>query len=112
MMQRLIITGGPSREDLFDGLRLFAEQRKVNFTLCSANIPEEEVTLSFRIKSIEIVGYDGNSWNIQLNISVRDLPPYCLSVAFRLKFKNSIPVNFKANYSTQKRSGEITFEED
>ena len=63
MSQTIAITNGPSREELFDGLRLFAEKREVGFNFVSNG---RDITLPFIIQSIEVEDGSGHSWNLKM----------------------------------------------
>ncbi len=78
-MKKLIeITDGPSREELFDGLRLFSERRLTAFRFRVSEISEKEAMVAVLISAIEAVddgGADyrpnGNLWNITFSINKR-----------------------------------------
>jgi len=60
---------GPSRETLFDALRLRHEGKKVFFTLrpvATDGIPTWKVTHGFHINSISVFENDGDRWLIKL----------------------------------------------
>lgn len=59
------ITNGPSREELFDGLRLSSEKRLVPFVIY--NNGEERFVAVF-INSIEAEDGSGQSWNLNISI--------------------------------------------
>lgn len=108
MLQNTIeIANGPSREELFDGLRLFSEKRTVDFVFI--NNTRSLITLATSIKSIEPEDESGHYWNIKLLIKRKDLPQFKLPVEFRLLFFKKDSFIFKAHYSSKNRVGEITF---
>ena len=54
------IIAGPSREEIFDALRLRHEQRKVEFTL---EVPRnQELILKGHVNSIDFFDITGNHW--------------------------------------------------
>lgn len=71
--QTIAITNGPSREDLFDGLKLHAEKRFIPFGITRAGEEPrkkgEESFLVTLIQSIQAEDGSGESWNITLCIS-------------------------------------------
>lgn len=66
----ITFTGGPSREDLFDALRLRHEMRVVKFTInCTGErVGEKGTTEEFMVNSITTVGGDGNTWLLNLTL--------------------------------------------
>lgn len=64
------IVAGPSREDLFDALRLRHEKREVTFTV---KMGSEEVPLRGMINSISIEDGSGNCWLFILYCGSRPL---------------------------------------
>lgn len=65
-MKTIQITNGPSREELFDGLRLFAEKRLVPFCM---KMQEEEKYVAVAISSIEAEDGSGHSWNLKVTVN-------------------------------------------
>ncbi len=63
MKKTIEITNGPSREELFDGLRLFAEKRLIPFCV---KMNEKERFLAVIINSIQVEDGSGQSWNLTL----------------------------------------------
>jgi hypothetical protein len=59
------VSDGPSREDLFDALRLFNEHRRVEFTLGSP-MPGRHTpyTLLAQVNSVQAEDGSGHSWNV------------------------------------------------
>jgi hypothetical protein len=132
MKTSIEITNGPSREELFDGLRLFAEKRLIAFSIKK---DETEKYVAVIINSIEAEDGSGHSWN--LTFSINEL---CLSETFfvnksvkkesgviakeiqfdgfkQLAEENYLLQEFKKNqiivkayYSTKTRKGTITVE--
>ena len=66
MTKIIEITNGPSREELFDGLRLISEKRLVPFCVKQNNSKEEYVAVN--VQSIEAEDGSGQSWNIIISI--------------------------------------------
>lgn len=107
MSQKTIqITSGPSREELFDGLRLFAEKREVGF-----NIEDNGrlLTLPVIMQGIQPEDGSGQSWNVVINIEVKHLLRLGLPVEVKTVFAGKKVVQVKAYYSTRTRRGVITF---
>jgi len=71
---RKIIVAGPSREQLFDALRLRHEGRKISFTvepMILQTNPQFKVkgeVFDAFIESIQVEDGSGNSWNLVLNM--------------------------------------------
>jgi hypothetical protein len=114
MLITITITNGPSREELFDGLRLFAEKRAVPFTL---EDKRKEILFTAYIIGIEVVDKKGEWWNLKLRIRKSfvalnheddyfDVHPFFNDKTNSRKF---LPVD--ARFSTKKRKGVITFPE-
>ncbi len=97
------IVGGPSREELFDGLKYFMlPAHAVNFTV-EHPVSPETVRLHGRIFGIEPEDGSMESWLV--NIEVR-------SVAFDGGFSDDIdPVKVGAYYGTKRRVGRFLGEE-
>ncbi len=133
MLQKTIqITNGPSREELFDGLRLLAEKRLVPFCF---EKNENEKYIAAIINSIEAEDGGGQSWNLTFSTNKE-----CVSESFFVKKPEKIEpgvyakklsfedfkcfaeedyllgfyrkeiVTIKAYYSTKTRKGVITVE--
>lgn len=68
MSKTIQITNGPSREELFDGLRLLSEKRLIPFCLTQ---DEKEKYAAVLISSIEAEDGSGQSWNLTFSISER-----------------------------------------
>ncbi len=107
MSQTIQIANGPSREELFDGLRLFSEKRQVNFHFEDHGRPL--ITLPTTIIGIEAEDGSGQSWNIKLMVNLKDLPQFKFPVDFRLLFNKKPIVCFKVYYSTKNRKGILSF---
>lgn len=60
------IINGPSREELFDALRLFDNRRSVVFTLRDVNT-EEIFELQCWVQGIELEDGSGHSWIVKLD---------------------------------------------
>ena len=132
MLKTIQITNGPSREELFDGLRLSAEKRLIAF--CFENNENEKYVATI-ISSIEAEDGSGQSWNLNFSTNKE-----CISESFFVKkpekiesgvyakkfsfeefkdlaeqdyllgfYKKEI-VRIKAYYSTKTRKGVITVE--
>lgn len=131
-METIEITNGPSREEMFDGLRLFAEKRLIPFIIKNNDL---ERWVAVIITSIQAEDGSGQSWNLTFSINKEFISPdffipkpakkevgviskkmtfeafrwYCednyLVGEFR---KNTISV--KAYYSTKTRKGTISVE--
>lgn len=78
------ITGGPSREELFDALRLYSEERRIQFTLKPPRSKESrelypkgaQVKRSCRVLSITALAeIPGESWLLSVSdqFGVREL---------------------------------------
>lgn len=111
MSQKTIaITSGPSREELFDGLRLFAEKRQVGFTIEDNG---RKIILPFTMRKIEAEDGSGHSWNLEMVLGLESLGPdtSMMPIYFRKAFfgnpiKSSITIS--AYYSDRTRNGSIT----
>lgn len=115
MENKIQISNGPSREELFDGLRLFAEKREVAFLI--ENNDGKQISLPFIMQSIQAEDGSGNSWNIQMNLHLKSLGENSMMTPIILRkeffgnpIKNAIVV--KAYYSTKTRRGTITVGND
>ncbi len=64
------ITNGPSREELFDGLRLFSEKRLVPFLVLKNGM---EKYFAGIIHSIEVGDGGDQSWNLTFSVSAKFL---------------------------------------
>lgn len=108
MSQKTIqITSGPSREELFDGLRLFAEKREVGFSIEDNG---RLLTLPVIMQGIYPEDGSGQSWNVVINIEVKNLLRLGLPVEVRTVFAGKKVVQVKTYYSTRTRKGVITLE--
>jgi len=57
------IVGGPSRETLFDALRLFKDRRFVSFDVLAEDMHRTGLTLSLvRVESIGVEDGSGDNW--------------------------------------------------
>lgn len=113
MSQTIQITSGPSREELFDGLRLFAEKRQVGFLFENNG---RQITLPFSMQSIQAEDGSGNSWNVQMVLHIESfkkqdfaLIPITLRMAF-IGHVTKTAIVVKGYYSTKKRKGVITID--
>ena len=107
MSKTLKITSGPSREELFDGLRLFAEKRPVGFVIENNG---RQMTPIVWMHGIEAEDGSGQSWNIKFSIAENFVGemPYPIDVSKPVPPVNSVTVT--AYYSTKTRTGTITVE--
>ncbi len=99
MQLRFEITNGPSREELFDGLRLFSEKRPVQFVTENNG---RQMTSAVIMQAIEIEDGSGNNWNIKFQIGGDFLSTK------NIKVRKSFEA--KGFYSTKKRTGYFTIE--
>ena len=66
-----VITNGPSREELFDALRLFDERRRVAFDLMPPRgRASQEVRMRALIKEIGVDDGSGHSWQLKVHFVV------------------------------------------
>lgn len=78
------ITDGPSREELFDALRLFNEHRSVEFQVGLSPVASSLVRVKMQINSIAAEDGTGRNWNLivyptgQSNLSIDHPGPYKL----------------------------------
>lgn len=133
METKIEITNGPSREELFDGLRLFSEKRLIPFIIKNNNYMERWVAVI--ITSIQAEDGSGQSWNLTFAIGKEFISPdYFIPKpekkevgviskkmtfeAFRWDCEDNYlmgefrkdTVVVKAYYSTKTRKGTITVE--
>jgi len=68
------IADGPSREELFDALRLFNEHRKVAFQgwIRRGSASMEGFTLGAQVNSIAVEDGSGHSWNLMVYLPALD----------------------------------------
>lgn len=66
------ITNGPSREELFDGLRLFAEKRLIPFIIKKDDV---ERWVAVVVTSIQAEDGSGQSWNLTFSIGKKFISP-------------------------------------
>ncbi len=105
-IESIVITSGPSREELFDGLRLFSEKRYVEFKLKHR---EETITISSIIQGIEPEDGSGQSWIIKFNVEKK----YFNYIVWPAKLKLLLNKDFltiQAYYSTKNRRGSLLLE--
>lgn len=132
MKTTIEITNGPSREELFDGLRLFAEKRLIAFSVKKNEI---EKYVAVIIKSIQIGDPSGQSWNLTFSINElfvselffvnrpekKESGVFAKKISFdgfrQLAEENYLLEDFRKNlvkakvyYSTKTRKGTITVE--
>ena len=62
------ILGGPSREELFDSLRLYNEQRKLTFELLDKAINKVKVMVT--VTGLKVEDGSGNNWIIYACITL------------------------------------------
>jgi hypothetical protein len=126
------ITNGPSREELFDGLRLFTGKRLIPFIIKKDDV---ERWVAVVINSIQAEDGSGQSWNLTFSIGKKFISPddfVCKPkkaeehvIAKKVDFayfrelceENYLVGEFrkdliviKAYYSTKTRKGTITIE--
>lgn len=77
-MKKIEITDGPSREEMFDGLRLFVEKRLIPFRFMVSEISDKQTMVAVLLSAIEAVddgGTDhhasGHSWNLIFSVNKR-----------------------------------------
>jgi len=102
MKTTITIASGPSREELFDGLRLFIEKRVINFNFKKNGT---EIKVPLIIQGIEAEDGSGESWIIKFAIDYKKFivyPLFCGELA-----SNSVDLKSKAYYSTKNRTGTI-----
>ena len=107
MSKTIQITSGPSREELFDGLRLFSEKRQVGFLIVDNG---RQMTLPTIMQSIQAEDGSGQSWNISIIVEVKDLLALSLPVNVKQVFAGHKSVRIKAYYSSKNRKGAFTLE--
>lgn len=107
MPKTIQITSGPSREELFDGLRLFSEKRVVDFLIVNNG---RQVNLPVIMQSIQAEDGSGHSWNVSFVIEVKTLLRISLPVDVITVFAGKKAITAKAYYSTKNRRGRITIE--
>lgn len=66
------ITNGPSREEMFDGLRLFSEKRLIPFIIKKDDV---ERWVAVIVTSIQAEDGSGQSWNLTLSINKKFISP-------------------------------------
>ncbi|MFA5024647.1 MAG: hypothetical protein WC523_06900 [Patescibacteria group bacterium] len=78
MKKTIEITDGPSREEMFDGLRLFSERRLIPFRFRVREISDKQTMVAVLVGAIEAVddgGDDyrasGHSWNLTFSVNRR-----------------------------------------
>lgn len=102
-MKTIEITNGPSREELFDGLRLFTEKRFVKFTVLDSSW---EIPTEILLQGIQAEDGSGQNWNLTIFIDDYFTKNRIPILAFR-NLVNPIR-KAKAFYSTNTRKGVIT----
>ncbi len=107
MQETIQILNGASREELFDGLRLFAEKRETGFYIESNG---RQMALPCIMQSIQAEDGSGHSWNVTFVIEVKTLLKLGLPVEVRTVFAHKKAITAKAYYSTKTRKGVITLE--
>ncbi|HEX9058659.1 MAG TPA: hypothetical protein VF941_00605 [Clostridia bacterium] len=111
-MLKISITGGPSREELFDGLRLFFEKREVHFLSHYAGTGSHRALQSSIIKGIESLDDVGERWKLKLylwdyNIRPKDLTYFHGKRSTHHGQVKNMQVIVEAEYSTRTRKGFI-----
>ncbi len=131
MSKTIQITNGPSREELFDGLRLLSEKRMT--PLCFVKESQEKYVAAF-LSSIEAEDGSGQSWNLVISLNSKFLSDEFFTKSEKKEFgviakkvdfsffrqlieeRYPIPemnkdlVRVKAYYSSRTRKGVITIE--
>ncbi len=108
MKTTITIASGPSREELFDCLRLFIEKRSTDFILVKNKIKYLTPLIIAGIDAVDKDGEQGESWIIKFKVDYTkfivsgDILPDLAS--------NSINLKSIAYYSTRTRKGTITTE--
>jgi hypothetical protein len=105
MSKTITISNGASREELFDGLRLFSEKRETSFLIENNG---RQIALPVVMQSIQAEDGSGHSWNITFVIEVQTLLMLSLPVDVRTVFAGKKAIIAKAYYSTKNRKGAIT----
>lgn len=121
MSKTISITNGPSKKELFDGLRLFSEKKiKVSFVIKDSEkkfdlpvlggklVPRK--ILKSVIQSIQAEDGSGHSWNISICVEGKDLLNLSLPVDVKIVFGKQKIITLKGYYSTKTKKGHITFE--
>ena len=105
MSNKIQIISGPSREELFDGLRLLPFN--VPFTVVRDN---EKYRIKTRIIGIQTADGGGQSWKITFEVLKAGQNEKFLNTFNELYVKkDSIKACFGAFYSTKSRLGEFDF---
>ena len=104
-MSLIIITSGPSREELFDGLRLLAEKRTISFSI--EELGGNEVDIKVRMKSIQNDDGSGLHWQISFTFEAKILDLYFPDIAEEVLFDRKQRIEAKGYYSTHVRKGTI-----
>lgn len=109
MKTTIKITNGPSREELFDGLRLFSEKRVVNFII---EIDGKEVQLLGWLRSIQAKDVSGHSWNIEFCAAKPTLCGMVAKMPYPIDPTSSMAplAEVEAFFSTKTRKGTLSFE--
>ena len=115
MSHKIKITNGPSRKELFDGLRLFSKKRTVNIIVEDSG---EEKKWSVTITNIGAEGRSGHDWKIGFVVPKQSFRRLFSSLPFtpfvdptnELKVGRKQFLSMKARYSTRIRKGIITIE--
>ncbi len=132
MKKAIEISNGPSREELFDGLRLYFQQRLVPFLVTKDGMEKYYAVI---INSIEAEDGSGQSWNLTFSVNSKFLSDQFFEEALKREshviakkvdfnyFKQLIEegypmpdyrknlVRVKVYYSTKTRRGLINVEE-
>ncbi|MEI7451776.1 MAG: hypothetical protein WCK37_01080 [Candidatus Falkowbacteria bacterium] len=109
MSNTILIANGPSREELFDGLRLFTEKRVVNFIIEDNG---RQMTLPAIMQGISPEDGSGQCWNINFLVDTKIFLNLNLTPDIRSKAnkKGILAIKVKAYYSTKLRRGAINCE--
>ncbi len=105
MKKQIDITSGPSREELFDALRLFNEGRKASIEIDNNG---KKMKAEVIIHTIGAEDGSGQSWNLSFSIKESFIKvPYPIN----LNSQVSIPyTRVNAYYSTKNRRGGFSVE--
>ncbi len=110
MSKQISILSGPSREELFDGLRLFTEKRPVSFTISQNGIEQKVLVV---MQGLTAEDGSGNNWNIKIVVAAPILEglvakmPYPIDPTNELHCKSVRLTVVEGFYSTHTRKGHV-----
>ena len=104
-MKTINIISGPSREELFDALRLLAHVTDVPFVIICE---DKKYTLHARITGIKAEDGSGHSWNITINV-FSNLEKDFVKLFSEVYTKGKEVLCFGVYYSTKTRLGHFDF---